>query len=78
MEKRYLIAMGADYEDIDVVSRPLMSSDDFKTRMGPWLDRVDNNGGRDSAVVVYFGNVKEGLVKKNVVWNSVVAVTCQR
>jgi hypothetical protein len=70
--------MGADYEDIDVVSRPLMSSDDFKTRMSQWLERVDNDGKRDSAIVVYFANVKEGLSKKNVAWNSVVAVTCQR
>ncbi|WVR03162.1 hypothetical protein IAU60_000152 [Kwoniella sp. DSM 27419] len=77
-EKRYLMAMGADYQDIDVVSDPVNSSQDFADRLKTWLTYVDANGGRDTAIVVWFMPVKAGLAKRGIDYTSVIQSTCHR
>lgn len=70
--------MQADFKQIDVISTPLLSSVDFENRIKSWLKEVDESVGRDKALVVYFGKVKEDLGKMGVEYDPVVAATCRR
>ena len=72
------MAMGANYTDIDIVSKPPASSKDVDLLLKPWLDEVDQDGSRDHALVVHFLRVKEDLTKKGVDFNNVIGGTCQR
>ncbi|WRT63291.1 uncharacterized protein IL334_000196 [Kwoniella shivajii] len=77
-EKRYLTAMGADYQDIDILTKAVTSSQDFAERVTPWLNHVDEKGGREQAAVVWFSPVKMELQKKGIDYTSIVIATCQR
>ncbi|WVQ64386.1 uncharacterized protein L199_002551 [Kwoniella botswanensis] len=77
-EKRYLIAMGADYQDMDVLTKPISTAQDFADRIAPWLSYVDNHGGREQAVVVWFAPVKADLQKKGIDYGAIVPATCQK
>jgi hypothetical protein len=77
-EKRYLEAMKADYSQMDVVSKPLVSAEDFEARLQDWLREVDVTMGRDQAMVVYFNKVKDDLTKTGINFAAVVQATCQR
>ncbi|WVQ94224.1 hypothetical protein IAU59_001302 [Kwoniella sp. CBS 9459] len=77
-EKRYLLAMGADYQELDVLTNPVSSSQDFADRLSSWLSYVDENGGRDHGLVIWFMPVKQDLAKKGIDYTSVVQATCQR
>ena len=78
MEKRYLTAMGGEYAELDVISRPLLSGKDFQDRMTKWLDEVKGQGTEERSLVVYFPGVKEGLAKQSVDFNSVIISVCQK
>ncbi|WWC67234.1 uncharacterized protein I206_101141 [Kwoniella pini CBS 10737] len=77
-EKRYLLAMGADYQDMDIVTKPLANAQDFADRISSWLSHVDGNGGRELAGVVWFAPVKQKYEEKGINYASVVIATCQR
>nr|XP_019048266.1 hypothetical protein I302_02034 [Kwoniella bestiolae CBS 10118]OCF27196.1 hypothetical protein I302_02034 [Kwoniella bestiolae CBS 10118] len=77
-EKRYLIAMGADYQDMDVLTKPLSTAPDFADRIAPWLSYVDSHGGREQAIVVWFSPVKTDLQKKGIDYTAIVTPTCHR
>ncbi|WWC85414.1 uncharacterized protein L201_000277 [Kwoniella dendrophila CBS 6074] len=77
-EKRYIVAMGADYQDMDILSKPPLTAQDFADRITPWLNHVDDHGGREQAAVVWFSPVKTDLVKKGVDFTSVVIATCHK
>ncbi|WWD22759.1 hypothetical protein CI109_107252 [Kwoniella shandongensis] len=75
-EKRYVVAMGADYQDIDVLGNPVTTSEDFADRLSDWLNYLDENGGREQAIVVWFSNVKKELTNKGVDFTAVISTTC--
>ncbi|KAK8844689.1 hypothetical protein IAR55_006538 [Kwoniella newhampshirensis] len=75
-EKRYIVAMGADYQDMDVLSKPVTTSEDFAERLKDWLNYLDSNGGREQAVVVWFSNVKKELINKGVDFTAAITATC--
>ncbi|ORY23559.1 hypothetical protein BCR39DRAFT_549174 [Naematelia encephala] len=77
-EKRYLQAMGADYSDIDVVTRPLLSDKDLEERLAPWIKEVDATIGRPNALLIWAAQAKAELTKKNLDWNIVVGQTCHK
>ena len=77
-EKKYITAMGAIWSEVDIITRPLLSSKDFADRLSKWLEEVDETVGRGKAVVVHFAGVKDGANKAGVNWNLVVAATCQQ
>ncbi|OCF42159.1 hypothetical protein I317_04010 [Kwoniella heveanensis CBS 569] len=70
-EKRYLLAMGADYQELDVLTDPVSSSQDFTDRLSSWLSDVDENSGREQALVIWFIPVKQELAKKGIDYTSV-------
>ncbi|WVF66616.1 hypothetical protein IAT40_001356 [Kwoniella sp. CBS 6097] len=78
VEKRWLLAMGADYQELDVLTNPVSSSQDFADRLSSWLSHVDANGGKDQSLVIWFMPVKQELAKKGIDYTSVVQATCQR
>lgn len=77
-EKRYLTAMGGEYAEVDVVSRPLLAGKDFGDRISSWLKEVKDAGAEERALVVFFPAVKEGLSKQGVDFNSVIGSVCQK
>lgn len=78
VEKRYLIAMGAEYTDVDIVSRLVRSAQDMQDRLAPWLADVDRRGSRSQAIVIYFARVKDELNKAGVDWTGTVNATCHQ
>ncbi|ORX41292.1 hypothetical protein BD324DRAFT_613998 [Kockovaella imperatae] len=72
-EKRYLLAMGADYTEIDAVIPPLLTARDFADRIKDWLKTLNGSQG----IVVYFLKVKEELAKAGGDFDSVIASTCK-
>nr|XP_018266236.1 uncharacterized protein I303_00211 [Kwoniella dejecticola CBS 10117]OBR88394.1 hypothetical protein I303_00211 [Kwoniella dejecticola CBS 10117] len=77
-EKRYLIAMGADYQDIDILTKPVTSAQDFADRISGWLSHVDQTESRQSSIVVWFSPVKPEYEKKGWDYVSMIVATCQR
>ncbi len=55
--------MGADYTDIDVVSDPLTSSDDFVSRAPTFWKEFERSKDEQKALVVLFLRVKEEIRK---------------
>jgi hypothetical protein len=70
--------MGAQYTDIDVLTRPLLSGKDLQDRVSKWLEELDASIGRERGLLVYFAGVKDNLIKQGVNWNSVVSATSQQ
>ena len=70
--------MGADYSEIDVVTRPLSSAKDFVSRISDWLKHVDEQGSRSRSLLVYFIKVKDELAKVGMDWTSVVGAPSQQ
>lgn len=77
-ERRYLIAMGAQWSELDVSTRPFLSGQDFESRISKWLEQVDADGSREQAVVVSFPKVKEEIEKSGKDMATVVQATCLR
>ncbi len=73
-----MTAMGGQYAELDVISRPLLSGKDFQDRIAGWIQEVKSENVPDQALVVYFSGVKEGLAKQGVDFSSVVGTVCQR
>jgi hypothetical protein len=79
VEKRYLQAIGADMYDLDIITKPIISAVDLEQRMSPWLKEVDEHeGGREKAVVAFFGVVKKNLQDLGKDFTTCVDVPCQR
>ena len=70
--------MGGDYNEIDVITRPLVSGKDFQDRISKWTEEVNGENSSDHALVVYFAGIKESITKQGVDFNSVVASVCQK
>jgi len=78
-EKRYLLATGAELQDIDIISQPLQSSTDFSNRIATWLKEVDEHeGGRDKALVGFFGQVKKNVIDSGKDFVKLVEGPCRR
>lgn len=76
VERRWITAMGAEWEDADVVTHPLTSAQDLSTRLALWLDKVDATVGRSRAIVAHFYGIKDSIVKSGVDFDRVVGATC--
>lgn len=77
-ERRYLIAMGAMYTDIDVLTKPLVDGKDFADRMAPWLQEFEEQGiDRKNGLVVYFAKVS-AEINKRMNFVTVVGTPCQK
>ena len=69
--------MGAEWDDIDVITQPLLSSQDLTARVTQWVEKVDaSEGGRQTAVMVHFAGIKDSVTNSGVDWHGVVAATC--
>jgi len=78
-EKRFLQATGAEIHDLDIVSKPLISAVDLEQRMSGWLKEVDEHeGGREKAVVMFFGQIKKNLLDLGKDFTTCVDAPCQR
>jgi hypothetical protein len=70
--------MGADYQDVDVLSAPVLTATDFQDRISSWLATVDERGQKSRAVVVHFNKVKEELNKRGINFSMVVEESCRK
>jgi hypothetical protein len=78
-ERRFLLATGADVTDCDVVTQPLLSAADFEKRLSPWLKEVDEHeGGREKAIVAFFGTVKKNISESGKDFTTCVEAPCHR
>lgn len=76
-EKKWMTAMGAEYDDLDVLTRPLLSSKDFLDRITKWLQSVDATGSRDRAIIGVFSNQLQAAAK-TMNWKGIVEDACER
>lgn len=67
--------MGAEWDDLDVVSRPLLSSNDFMSRIAPSVESAAVSGRQ--VLVAYYPSVSKELEKRNVNFDSVVLGACR-
>ncbi|KAL7420219.1 hypothetical protein Q5752_005186 [Cryptotrichosporon argae] len=65
-EKKYFTAMGANYEELDIVSKPLLSEHDFVQRITPWLDHARQAGVGDKMLAIAWPSALAGLAKAGV------------
>lgn len=72
-EKRWMTSMGAEWEDLDIMTRPLLSSKDFSDRISGWVRSVDETGDRNHAIVAAFSLVQDKCQN----WDTAVAPTAQ-
>jgi hypothetical protein len=73
------LATGAELQDIDIISQPLQSSTDFSNRISTWLKEVDEHeGGRDKALVGFFGQVKKNVIDSGKDFVKLVEGPCRR
>lgn len=71
--------MSANWDDLDIVSQPLLSAQDFAGRASNWLEKVDaSKGGREMAVMVHFAGVKESVSGAGIDWQTVVEGAAHR
>lgn len=70
--------MGADWQEINILDKPLLSPKDFTDRIQFFVDDVQKNGDSKHALVAHFAGVKEGCAKAGVDWNRVVVAPCQK
>ena len=74
-EKRWLLAMGAEWTEMDVTKPPLLTPEDFRARLKPWLSKLNRKAG-EQGLVVHFMKVKEDLRKLGGDFDEVVSSTC--
>jgi hypothetical protein len=78
-ERRYLLATGAEIHEIDIISSPLQSPSDLQNRIAAWVEAVDEHeGGRNKALVGFFGQVKKNVVDSGKDFHKLVELPCQR
>lgn len=75
-ERKWFQAMGADWDDLDVLSQPLQSSSDFLERLKPSLDAASASG-RD-VLIAYLPSARKAIEAQNVNFDNIVLGTCAR
>lgn len=54
-----MVAMGANYQDIDVVSQPLLGPADLKIRLKAWSSALDANDDKRRKIVFWTLDAKK-------------------
>lgn len=70
--------MGAQYTEIDIITKPLQSAQDFDNRLSDWVKGVDTNGSRQRALIFWVNTAKADVAKAGQEWPVVVAGPIQR
>lgn len=73
------MATGAELSDLDIISQPLTTSTEFQNRISTWIEEVDEHeGGRDKALVGFFGQVKKNVIDSGKDFQKLVEGSCKR
>lgn len=74
-EYPYVQAMGGKYKEVDIVSRPLVSGNDFLERIAPLRAEAAADG--REAMIVFYPSLKKEMQEKNIGFDSVVLKPCE-
>ncbi|KLT42941.1 hypothetical protein CC85DRAFT_285099 [Cutaneotrichosporon oleaginosum] len=72
----YLTTMGATYKELDVLTRPPASAQDFLDRIAPIRAEAEAEG--CEIIIAYLPSLKKDLEAKNAIFDDIVSTPCHR